>query len=158
MQNKWCVMRLQREHLPHVAALERACFSEPWSENSLALLIGDAAVGVVVLDGEGTPVGYGGMMLAPDEGQITNVAVHPKHRRKGIGAALVAALIEECESRGLCELSLEVRASNEAAKALYEAHGFSVEGIRKRFYRNPPEDGLVMIRKNYSKEAGTEKC
>ena len=158
MQNEWRVTRMQREHLPHVAALETVCFSEPWSETALELLLGETAVGIVALDGEGIPVGYGSMMQALDEGQIINVAVHPKHRRKGIGAAIVAALIEEGEGRGLCELSLEVRASNEAAIGLYEAFGFSVEGVRKRFYRHPAEDGLVMARRNYSKEAGTEKC
>lgn len=152
MRNEWRVTRMQREHLAPVAALELACFSEPWSENALELLLGEAAVGFVALDGEANPVGYGGMMQALDEGQITNVAVHPNYRRKGVGAAIVAALIEECERRGLCELSLEVRESNEAAIGLYEAFGFSVEGVRKRFYRQPPEDGLVMIRRNHSKE------
>lgn len=158
MRNEWRVTRMQREHLVAVAALETACFSEPWSENALALLLGEAAVGFVALDGEENPVGYGGMMLAPDEGQITNVAVHPKHRRKGIGAAIVVAMIEECERRGLGELSLEVRVSNEAARGLYESFGFSVEGVRKRFYRQPSEDGLVMIRRNHSKEQERKEC
>ena len=137
---------LRAEHLEAVAELERLCFSEPWSENALAFLLGDAALGLVALDENGRAIAYVGMLIAPDEGQITNVAVHPSARRQGIGRALIDQLILDAAARGLEQISLEVRASNEAAIALYERAGFYRAGVRRNFYRKPTEDGLVMLR------------
>ena len=88
---------------------------------------------------------YGGMLWAPDEGQITNIAVASDARRQGLGRAVLIALIQEARERN-CELiSLEVRESNTAAIALYESAGFLIAGRRKRFYRAPVEDALVML-------------
>ena len=81
-----------------------------------------------------------------DEGQITNVATSEPYRRRGIGGALLHAMIREARRRGLLSLSLEVRASNTAAISLYERHGFSVAGRRRGFYTHPREDALVMIK------------
>ena len=85
------------------------------------------------------------MLWAPDEGQITNIAVLSEHRGKGFGEAVLLYLIAQARTRGCEMISLEVRASNAAAIGLYEKHGFGVRGRRKRFYRNPTEDALVMI-------------
>lgn len=138
------VIPITQAHLSDVARLERLCFDEPWSEASLALLLGEGAVGWVCEE-NGTAVAYGGMLLALDEGQITNVAVHPEHRRRGFGAAVVEALIRDARERGLVQIALEVRVSNAAAISLYERFGFARAGIRRRFYRNPTEDGAVML-------------
>ena len=132
-------------HLAAVAELERLCFAEPWSEQALSLLLQNANLGVVALDENGTPIGYGGLLTVLDEGQITNVAVHPDRRGTGIGKAILEKLISESKSRGIREISLEVRQSNLPAKALYQSHGFIAAGVRKNFYRHPTEDGLVMI-------------
>ena len=138
------VVRVSREHLGAIAELEAQCFSEPWSEASLELLLTDAALGVVALR-EQTVVGYGGMLLAPGEGQITNLAVSPDARRCGIGARILEALCAEARKCNAEQISLEVRVSNAAAIALYTSHGFAAAGIRKRFYRNPTEDAFVML-------------
>lgn len=134
-----------REHLSDVAELEKLCFAQPWSESALGLLLTDAAMGFVCLL-DGRAVAYGGMLLAPDEGQITNIAVHPDHRRLGLGACLMERLESAARSRGLLQIALEVRASNEAAIALYERTGYAVAGRRPNFYTSPREDALVMIR------------
>lgn len=138
------VIPITRAHLSDVARLERLCFDEPWSEASLELLLGEGAVGWACEE-DGTVVAYVGMMLALDEGQVTNVAVHPEHRRRGYGAAVVEALIRDARERGLVQIALEVRVSNAAAISLYERFGFTRAGIRRRFYRNPTEDGAVML-------------
>ena len=141
----FAISQLSPSHLEGVAELERLCFAEPWSRQALTLLLQDKNLGVVALDEQGTPIGYGGLLTVLDEGQITNIAVHPDHRKKGIGKAILEELINESRKRDIRELSLEVRQSNLPAKALYQSHGFEIAGIRKGFYRHPTEDGLVMI-------------
>lgn len=139
------VRRLEECDLAVVAELERLSFAEPWSERALAYLLGESALGVVCLC-EGRVVAYGGMQLVLDEGQITNIAVAPDCRRRGYGLAVMEALEREARVRGLVQISLEVRASNEAAIGLYRRLSYREAGRRKGFYRHPVEDALVMIR------------
>lgn len=139
------VERLTAAQLSSVAELERLCFSEPWSESSLALLLTDAAIGVVCLM-DGRVVAYGGMLLAPGEGQILNIATHPSARRQGAARAVIDYLLTEAKAAECTSVVLEVRASNAAAIALYEASGFKVAGRRKNFYRAPVEDAFVMLK------------
>ena len=147
------LLPIQPEHLPAIAALEALCFAEPWSEKALGLLLTDQATGFAATDDRGAVIGYGGMLLAPDEGQILNLAVSPDYRRKGVGAALLSALLAEADRRGLSTLSLEVRVSNQPAVALYERAGFTVAGRRRHFYKSPTEDAWVMIRSAKSGQA-----
>lgn len=140
------IVPLESCHLEQAAQLESLCFSRPWSADALRLLTGEMGYGAAAVDENGMLLGYGGMLIAPDEGQITNIAVHPDHRRRGIGKALLEALTEECKRRKLGQMSLEVRASNQAAIELYLKQDFRVMGRRKGFYRHPPEDALVMIK------------
>ena len=135
---------LRREHLSAVAEIEAECFAEPWSERALELLLTEQAFGAVCVK-EGRVVAYGGVFWAPDEGQITNIAVREDCRRCGCGGAILKELKRAALTSGCIQLSLEVRASNQAAVALYERHGFAIAGIRKRFYKNPCEDALVML-------------
>ena len=137
-------VRLDTSHLADVAELERLCFAEPWSENSLSLLLRDGGVGFVVCEGD-RAVAYGGMLCVAGEGQITNVAVHPDARRRGYGRTVMQALLGYAEEKALFEISLEVRESNEAAIALYRALGFAVCGVRRNFYQRPTENALVML-------------
>ncbi len=136
-------------HLEGCAALEKLCFHEPWSAKSLELLCNDG-IGVGYLCTVRTPDGtepvaaYGGMLITVDEGQITNIAVHPDYRRQGLGDAVVKALLRHAKSARLMSVSLEVRASNAAAIALYKANGFREVGRRKGFYTKPAEDALIM--------------
>jgi ribosomal-protein-alanine N-acetyltransferase len=150
MEAQLTVCRLQKEHLAAVAEIERLCFSQPWSEKALELLLGESGVGFVCL-AEDEVTAYGGMMLDPWEGQITNIATHPAHRRRGYGNAVTDALLKEAAARNAEQVSLEVRASNASAIALYERLGFAIAGRRKGFYQNPREDALVMI-KTFGKE------
>ncbi len=139
------VSPLTREMIPAVAEIERLCFAEPWSEHALELYLGNGAFAMAALAESGTAVGYGGILLAPDEGQILNLAVRPEARRQGAGSAILSALLDEARKRELESVSLEVRVSNQAAIALYKRFGFAVAGTRKRFYRRPAEDALVMV-------------
>ena len=130
--------------LPELAALEKVCFSTPWSEESLSILIADGNIGFYVrLDG--VVVGYGGMQCVLDEGQITDIAVHPEYRRRGIAAAILQAMIDHGRSIGLSVFFLEVRVSNQPAIALYrDRFGFEVLGTRRNFYQHPREDAWNM--------------
>lgn len=138
------IERLSPDHLADVAALERLCFAEPWSESSLAMLTREGGVGFAVCE-QGRAVAYGGMLTVLDEGQITNVAVHPDCRRRGYGRAVTEALLSYARQTGLASVSLEVRESNAPAIALYTALGFATCGKRQGFYRKPTEAALVMV-------------
>ncbi len=136
---------LEPDHLSQAAELERLCFSEPWSEKALSILTEANGMGMAALTDGGKLIGYCGMMTVLDEGQITNVAVHPDFRRMGVGNALLDGLLQQASERGIRQISLEVRKSNLPAIELYLRHGFSTAGVRKRFYSHPAEDGLVMV-------------
>ena len=132
------------EHIPQIAALERACFSRPWSEESLqGELWNDSAV-IIVAEGEdGTVLGYAGLQTVLDEGYINNVAVDEKFRRQGVADELIAAFVRFGQAK-LAFLTLEVRASNAPAIALYAKHGFVEVGRRKNYYEAPKEDAVLM--------------
>lgn len=131
-------------HVDAVADLEAICFADPWSANSVASeLTNPLSCWLVALEAD-TVVGYIGSQTVMGETDMMNVAVHPDHRRKGIAERLIHALVQklkECESH--C-LTLEVRASNAPAIALYEKLGFTEAGRRRNYYRNPKEDALIL--------------
>ncbi len=138
------IVPLEKEHASKLAELEQICFSDPWSEEGIAFEAGnDAAKFFVALCGEEI-AGYAGMLYAADLGNICNIAVFPQFRRHGIGRRLVYALISSAKELGIAELTLEVRESNEPAKALYASFGFTEVGRRKGFYNTPTEDAIVM--------------
>ena len=137
------VVRVAPHLLAGVAALESVVFARPWSEQALGLLCGENAFGFACVTGD-TVTAYGGMLTVLDEGQITNIATHPDHRRQGLAGSVLSALLDEARARGVAFVTLEVRASNAAAIALYEKFGFQTVGKRSRFYTNPTEDALLM--------------
>ena len=125
--------------------IEQQSFSVPWRlESVLAELEGAENKLYMVICEENHIVGYAGAWLVYDEGQITNIAVLPSARGKGYGSKLTKQLINECFSRGMHEIFLEVRISNLAAFAMYRNLGFSVKGIRKDYYSEPTEDAYIM--------------
>ena len=131
-------------HIPEVAELEKLCFSSPWSAQSLELLTRDGiGMGVVYVQ-DGKVVAYGGMLCVVDQGQITNIAVHPDYRRRGIGRAITGALLKHAMDEKFEEVTLEVRKSNEAAQAMYRSMGFRAIATRPGFYSKPTEDGVIM--------------
>jgi len=135
---------MKPSHVAQIAQLERICFSDPWSEHSIASeLDNQLAFWLVAVEGE-TVAGYIGSQTVIDETDMMNVAVHPDFRRKGIAEALVNALVENLKKMGSHCLTLEVRASNTPAITLYEKLGFQEIGRRKNYYRNPREDALIL--------------
>ena len=132
------------DHVPQVAALESICFSDPWSEKSVASeLTNPLSLWLVALEGD-TIAGYVGSQSVLGESDMMNVAVHPDFRRRRIGEALVLELVEQLKARGNYCLTLEVRASNDPARKLYEKLGFQQVGLRKNYYRNPKEDACIL--------------
>ena len=138
------IKKMNASHVAQIAALENICFSDPWSERSIASELNNKlAFWLVAVEGE-TVAGYIGSQTVMEETDMMNVAVHPDFRRKGIAEALVSGLVEELRSMGSHCLTLEVRASNAPAIALYEKLDFSQIGRRKNYYRNPREDALIL--------------
>ena len=138
------IVNMNESHVAQVAELEKICFSDPWSENSVASELKNPLSCWLVAEEDGVAAGYIGSQTVMDESDMMNVAVHPDHRRKGVAESLVNELIEVLKKRGSRCLTLEVRASNEPAKALYEKLGFVQVGLRRNYYRNPKEDALIL--------------
>ena len=116
---------------------------EAWTEKGIAETVESGGTYLVALN-NGEYLGHIGMMAALDERYITNIVVLPSARGLGIGSALLKELINRQKANKAAFLSLEVRASNLAAKKLYEKYGFSLRGVRKNFYRAPDEDAEIM--------------
>lgn len=139
------VRRAEEKDLPALAEIERTCFSVPWSEGALAdTLHSPLAVLLAAEAPSGEIAGYMGMYLLGEDADVTNVAVLPAFRRQGIADAILSAAETVCRERGVTALHLEVRASNDPALRLYEKHGFTRDGVRRRYYKNPAEDAVLM--------------
>jgi N6-L-threonylcarbamoyladenine synthase/protein kinase Bud32 len=139
-------LRLMREtDVPRVAGIERACFPRPWTSGMFMdeLLQGDLRYWVVAESPWGL-LGYAGLMTTADEGHVMNLAVRSDARGRGLGTALLSALVDEAGHRGLSRLTLEVRPSNAEAVALYERAGFRAVGRRPGYYSDSGEDGVIM--------------
>ena len=138
------IRQMTRAHVPQVAELEKICFTDPWSEKSIASeLENPLSYWLVALKGD-TIAGYVGSQTVLGETDMMNVAVRPEFRRQGIAEALILVLIEDLKARQSHCLTLEVRDSNASARALYEKLGFLEVGRRKNYYRNPREDALIL--------------
>lgn len=131
-------------HVAAIARLETLCFSDPWSESSIASELDNTlALWLVAMD-EDTLCGYVGSQSVLGETDMMNIAVAPAYRRHGIAQMLIDSLVAQLKAQGNHSLTLEVRASNTSAVSLYEKQGFSQIGIRKNYYRNPREDALIL--------------
>jgi ribosomal-protein-alanine acetyltransferase len=129
--------------LAEIAAIERAVFSDPWPRSSFRGLVGQCAW---VADARGSVIGYLFGRVAADEAEVLNLAVRPARRRTGVGHALLETALARFWTCGARTVYLEVREANEEARRFYSAHGFRPVGKRPRYYRNPPEDAVVMAR------------
>ena len=139
------IVPMTADHLDEVAELERICFSVPWSRNMLAEELDNLlSAFLVALDDSGKVVGYAGVQVILDEGYITNVAVRPECRRQGIAAKLLQVFLDFARANQLAFLTLEDRASNYDAIALYGSRGFRSVGRRKNYYEHPKEDAIIM--------------
>ena len=143
IQNAVSIREMTEEDIKEIAELEKECFSEPWSENSLRDELTNETARFFVLRDSEKLLGYIGANNICNEVYITNVAVNSKCRGKGYGKILVKHLIKQSEAERAFFITLEVRKSNENAIKLYEKCGFKLIGERKNFYSKPTEDALI---------------
>lgn len=142
------IRNMKEDDVRVVARIEKMSFSLPWSETSfLSEIHKPRSLPEVALLNE-TIVAYICADYVGDEGHILTLAVHPDYRRRGIANVLVGHIIEQLRQRGCMFLYLEVRASNQIAKNLYQSFGFRIVGTRKNYYVAPVEDAVIMMLKN----------
>ena len=128
--------------VPVLAALEAAIFSDPWTAQTIEAHLADFTV---ARDGD-TVAGYYCLSHVLDEGSIDIIATAPAYRRQGIADALLDAAWTDAQRLALAFLTLEVRASNASAIALYQKHGYAQVGLRRGYYAHPKEDAILMTR------------
>jgi ribosomal-protein-alanine N-acetyltransferase len=139
------VLRAARdEDIPAVLAIEQAAFGDPWSRSAFIELVDDPRVAFLIADLGGNVRGYVVAWFVLDEGEIGNLAVAADARRHGIGSRLLDGAIGAVRKARVDSLYLEVRDSNDAARALYASRGFVEVGRRRDYYRRPKEDALVL--------------
>lgn len=138
------ITNVKPQHLDEIQEIENICFSLPWHRAALEKqMYADNCIFLAALDDNEAVMGYIGLMYVIDEGYISNIAVAPVCRRRGVADALILELIERTKDL-LVFITLEVRESNHAAIYLYAKHGFKVVGKRKNYYDRPKEDALLM--------------
>jgi ribosomal-protein-alanine N-acetyltransferase len=140
------IRNLKVEDAEEVAALDALCFAAAWSKESFEYEARDnpLAYYLVAEAEEGDIVGYVGVWHILNEGHITNVAVHPDMRKRGLGDKLISELIARSNVAGMKRYTLEVRVSNQTAINVYRKFGFVEAGIRKNYYEDNSEDALIM--------------
>ena len=143
------ITQMNESHVPQIAELEKICFNDAWSENSIASELDNRLAFWLVAEEDDQVIGYVGSQTVLGETDMMNIAIHPDHRKRGIATELIEALIQDLTERGSHSLMLEVRSSNEPAKNLYIKMGFETVGVRRNYYRNPREDALI-LRKEWS--------
>ena len=135
------------DDVPAIAEIERLSFGDPWSRRAFEQLIGRAEVYVVVATEEGDDravAGYAVAWFVVGEGEVANIAVHPGCRGQRVGASLLDDVLREARQRQTTAVFLEVRESNDPARRLYASRGFQPVGRRKKYYRHPVEDALLL--------------
>lgn len=140
-----------RADIPQIYGVERMSFPDPWSRAAFDEEFKDGHARYFVAkklseSGRETDIiaGFCGYWQIIDEAHITNVAVHPSHRRLGVGAGLLDAMLADARALGITAATLEVREDNYEAISLYERFGFRREGVRKKYYENGSKDALIM--------------
>lgn len=142
---RYTIVPMKAAHLDQVEAIERTCFSDAWSRRLLEdMLTLPGAIALAAVDGEGAVLGYVSAQTVLDEGYVNNVAVRPQSRRQGVASALLEELRRLAAERELAFLTLEVRASNRSAQALYAGQGYREAGCRPGYYQHPREDAILM--------------
>ena len=138
------IVKMDESHVAQIAQLEKLCFNDPWSEKSIASELDNRlSLWLVALENNQV-IGYVGSQTVLGETDMMNIAVHPDHRKQGVGSALIVGLIGALEKRGSHSLMLEVRSSNATALSVYYKLGFNEVGRRRNYYRNPKEDALIL--------------
>lgn len=139
------IVPMGKEHIGGMVEVEENCFTTPWTEADFRRELTENKLAIYrVAVEDGKVLGYAGMWHVVTEGQITNVAVLPEHRRRGIGDRLMETMIALAQEREMIGITLEVRTTNEPAQRLYIKYGFRPEGIRKGYYQDTKEDAVIM--------------
>ena len=143
---------MRREDLPEVLAIESLSFSEPWTEEMFLHELSAQGLAHVLVaradEGSGPRiVGFLCGWIVAGELHINNIAVHPGYRRRGVASQLLEEMLRRATVMGAKAGYLEVRASNEAANALYQRYGFRQIGRRRNYYDHPREDAIIMGKK-----------
>ena len=136
---------IRKRDLQQVMAIETACFSSPWSRSNFLFELCSVDSCCMLARLGNKVVGYGIGWFVLDELHIINIAVRSDWRRRGIGSKLLRFFLSTGEGKGCRRATLELRASNEAARKLYQQHGFRPVAIRKAYYRRPLEDAVLMV-------------
>ena len=147
---RYTVRPMKLEDVPQVALIERECFPHPWPPSEFARGLSDHSSThyLVACAESGEIVGYGGVRSVLDEAHITTIGVQQSVRRRGIGELLLDALLEHARQHNARSVTLEVRASNLAAQALYQKYGFATVGLRRAYYEGG-EDAVLMTRHDH---------
>lgn len=140
----FCIRKMREEDLADVARLEREIFSDPWSENAIRESMEQPQTLLLSALADGVLVGYLIVYYVLEDGEIARIAVESDSRRKGVASCLLKELAFICTDNGVNKLLLDVRESNESAKAFYEKKGFVLDGVRKNYYTNPTENAILM--------------
>lgn len=148
MPAAWEPMRLGPEDVPALAALEARCFPDPWNAAAFAAaLVRPAFAAFGIPDVAGLSA-YATFHFLGDEFEVINIATDPDLQGQGLASRLFAHVLQRTDKMGMNRGYLEVRAGNVPARRLYARHGFSVVGVRKRYYPDNGEDALVMVRES----------
>ena len=138
------IRQMNKDDVAAIAELEKVCFSDPWSENSISSELNNPLSFWLVAESDGKVVGYVGSQAVLDAADMMNLAVAPDYRQQGIGQALVNWLVCALQQKNVIALLLEVRVSNVSAISLYKKLGFVQVGRRPKYYHNPREDALIL--------------
>lgn len=140
------IREMMIEDLDQVMEIEEALFAVPWTKEGYFTYLTRTDTLFLAVEEKGQILGYCGLLMVLDEGDILNVAVRGDRQREGIGHFLMESLIRLSGELGVKILHLEVRSSNETALRLYERVGFSRDGVRRAYYTDPVEDAVLMTR------------
>lgn len=141
------IRKMRKEDAGELYRLDKKCFSIPWSEKSFIEEFENELAYYFVMTDDNDIIGYIGLWNILGEGHITNIALHPRYRGKGLSKRLMNALFCFAQENTLCSITLEVRESNTTAQNLYLKYGFKKIGKRKRYYSDNKEDAIIMTAK-----------
>lgn len=142
------IQELTEEYIDDVYLVGELSLHVAWSKSEIGKELNNKLAKYFISVIDNKAVGFGGMWIIADEANVTNIAVHPDYRGKGLGKQILSSMIEYCKDNKVTDMTLEVRASNIVAQNLYSSFGFKEEGRRKGFYADNNEDAIIMWIRN----------